>query len=386
MKIANKNMPDARLLTDVCFVSRPQSKIKTLAGQELTVFDSFAFNPDSKTSPATARRWAGEHFYDHSKSNWSTRQVDVDKRPNSPIKLTLVDLEVRSEGGRAYKVVDEEMRQFDLREDQVLEAIALHGIQQGGKFPCDFVWGLAGSTVKLALVGGKLHTEMVAGSKELENRKTAIKNKTAPCVSNFKVGHFYKHKHIEGRALFIGNVSVGETKKSAFIFEPKKPQKQLWVYDERYVNQKSIVHGYDVAVASNKIHDEWDASTLVERLERDHDNRKRYHKILPKLEITLYSRSVDSFVSELPDAPDTEFAMKCREFTTDVSFRDGNLNDIIFEDAKKTNHLTGYDWETIMKCNPGGGYYWNKGYMTIDDADKLRVQSLTAFLKRLTWA
>lgn len=207
-------MNNARLLEKVSYCSRKQSKKIDLNDVKIQIKDTFPLNPESKTSPGTAKSWA--KMYERKTPDW---EPTIETFDNTPREYTIISLDVRSEGGRAYKVIDSENRQFDFREDQLLEVLKLKGISPGGKMLGEFVWGVAGSQVKLALVGGKLHTEMV---KTLEKNKTLItskKNGTAVTPGKLVSGHVYK-KRDGSHWAFVGRVVLpGESKTSYAIVE-----------------------------------------------------------------------------------------------------------------------------------------------------------------------
>lgn len=91
-----------RLLDKVCYLSREPVQAKDISGNDITVADIFPYNPDSKTAPNTAKRWADNSHWDH-----VTRQVVKGAEPvlvervNEPFSVIITDLDVRSEGGRA---------------------------------------------------------------------------------------------------------------------------------------------------------------------------------------------------------------------------------------------------------------------------------------------
>jgi len=179
------NYSDAKLLETVCYISRTPSIANDILGNEITVLETFPYNPESKTAPETAKNWATR--YD--------RNAVVTPTPvtleNVPFKVTITDLHHRGEGGRAYKVVDEQMRQFDLREDQVMEVMKRVGIAPGGAIPGTFVWGILGSQVRLVLVGGELHTKMSVTLQTRQAAKEARKAGLAPTPSKLQKGHVY---------------------------------------------------------------------------------------------------------------------------------------------------------------------------------------------------
>lgn len=231
MKVGSKYYGMSRLLEKVAYCERRPSEATDLLGNKVTVIDTFPYNPESKTAPETARRWADERWH---ATGYFEPKIEV--LDNEPFKVTITDLDVRCEGGRAYKVVDGKSRRFDLREDQVLEVMRLRGILPGGQIPGTFVWGILGSQVRLTLVGGELHSQMVEESRKLA--EAAAKRAAGESITPGKLqtGHVYR-KTVYGNDnfyVFVGRVTVLGAKKPLYAFvelentEEWKPVDQSW--------------------------------------------------------------------------------------------------------------------------------------------------------------
>ena len=81
---------------------------------------------------------------------------------NLPIKnVKIVDLDYRGNGGRAYKVILDDLYYVDMREDVILECIHNCGIEKGGKINGEFVWAKYGNHMKLIRVGSSLHEKFI---------------------------------------------------------------------------------------------------------------------------------------------------------------------------------------------------------------------------------
>ena len=106
----------------------------------------------------------------HVKLKGAVSQFQVD---NVPVSAILESLEIRGEGGRAYKVRVPELSNlyFDLREDQLMATILEAGIEKGGLLKGKYVFGVAGSQMKLILVGSQLHKNMILSTKERGKKK-----------------------------------------------------------------------------------------------------------------------------------------------------------------------------------------------------------------------
>jgi hypothetical protein len=97
--------------------------------------------------------------------------------PNDPIpEITIVNLEIRDEGGRAYKValpaIEGRSPYVDLREDVMLDTMLTNGVGVGGVLGGPFIWARVGSQMKLIRVGSVLHRHVVAA--DIRNRQKAV--------------------------------------------------------------------------------------------------------------------------------------------------------------------------------------------------------------------
>lgn len=202
-----------RLLDKVGYCMRKPCSGTNIIDEKITIRDTFPYNPESKTAPETAKKWADERRYGD--TGEYIPQVIV--RDNEPFTVTITDLHVRSEGGRAYKVVDADMRCFDLREDQVLEVMKLCGILPGGSVPGSFVWGILGSQVRLVLVDGELHKMMIDGAQNKKDFEARQDSGAAPSPSSLIPGHVYRKK--DGSLhVFLGRCTAPFIDKSHYAF------------------------------------------------------------------------------------------------------------------------------------------------------------------------
>lgn len=160
------------------------------------VFPCFPVDKASPTSLVTALRWAGYNSSNPQSGNPMPEQVE---RENTPFDIRIAGLEARERGGRACKVVTDEGYWFDLREDVLLDAIFLSGIEKGGRIKGKFVWGKVGSQMKLVRVGSALYRALIEAGK----RKTIAK------VKQLSPGGIYRNVKGE-RFLVIGRVSTVE--------------------------------------------------------------------------------------------------------------------------------------------------------------------------------
>lgn len=158
---------------------------------------TFVVNADSPNLCDTADRWATQY-------DWQTKTTTkpvIFSYSNDPIEnIVIVDLEKRSEGGRAYKVIFEQNGKnhyVDLREDVLVDVIKNCGIKAGGILIGSFVWGQFGSQMKLVRVDSSLYHSALESAQKGKSEK--IK------VSDLKVGHLYETQN-GSKAIFLGRV------------------------------------------------------------------------------------------------------------------------------------------------------------------------------------
>lgn len=212
MRIGSTYTTDtSRIVKEVCYVTKKPETVEDIFGNKLVVRPTFPYNPESKTAPATAQRWArGWHRYG---------EKVVDREPelfkNIEFDVTIMNIEKRSEGGRAYKVYDEDMRMFDLREDQVTEAIRHCGIAAGGRVNGKFTWGILNGSLKMVLVGGTSHAAMLKNMEEMQKRDEAVKTGSALSPDKLQFGRIYAKKD-KSIHVFLGKVKLVGAKSPSY--------------------------------------------------------------------------------------------------------------------------------------------------------------------------
>ncbi|MBC7996788.1 MAG: hypothetical protein IAF58_02530 [Leptolyngbya sp.] len=170
--------------------------LEGIAVMNEVIFPCFPVDKASPESLETALGWAGYNKDLPQSSQNLPKQIE---RANDPFQIRIAGLEARGRGGRAYKVMTEEGYWFDLREDVLLDALILSGIEKGGKINGSFVWGKVGSQIKLVRVGSALHSALIEAGK----RRTIAK------VKHLSPGGIYRNVKGE-RFLVIGRVSTVE--------------------------------------------------------------------------------------------------------------------------------------------------------------------------------
>lgn len=179
-------------ITDLGFAVHHVSQHSTF--HNVTVHPTFFFDNTSERQKENAEVWASNRLA------ISSPRVQAQVRPNTPMNnLWLDNLEQRMEGGRAYKVINkDDMTYFDVREDQMLQAILKHGIQAGGKIGGEWVFAMNGTQCKCFLVDSVEYQEVL--------NRVAI----APAVMvkasyrNLKVGTIYSNKNMDQEFIYVG--------------------------------------------------------------------------------------------------------------------------------------------------------------------------------------
>lgn len=209
-----------------------------------TVFPSYVSDATNKATLKTGESWV--KYY---KTYADVKSVSRENKPTAGYRI--LDLDVRSEGGRAYKVVSPYGEYVDLREDVLLDTIREVGISPGGVLNGEFIFATVGSQMKLVRVGSDLHKSLVEAT---ANRGQKIKK------SELEPSCIYRNVKDEKFA-FIGYVDCVKahynTERNNFypfaysniITEFEKLTKaQLWisVYDWKSMLEKPSKYQYEV--------------------------------------------------------------------------------------------------------------------------------------------
>lgn len=183
-------------------VLRPEVPYDLVGGGSVPVRPAFYADADKPWCVKLGREWGQ---YDDIRSRDLGKPELLD-RPNEPFTdLRLVGLDIRTEGGRAYKVLTTDNHLVDLREDVVLDILLTTGVRPSGHIAGEFLWAMNGSQMRIVRVGSTLHTELA----ESQERKALKVIK----VSALTVGGVYRTRSGDFAA-FLGFVRiVGQKKK-----------------------------------------------------------------------------------------------------------------------------------------------------------------------------
>lgn len=393
-----------RLLDRVCYLSRAPSKDTDLFGNEITVKHTFPYNPDSKTAPETAKRWADNTTYDHKTRQYvKGPEPEFLDRANDPFSVTIIDLDVRSEGGRAYKVVDQSGRCFDLREDQVLEVFKHSGILAGGVIPGQFVWGVLGSQMRMVLVGGDLHREMTAQAEALKESNRRRASGAAPTEGTLKFGCIYR-KRDGSLHVFLGKVRQPGADKASFAFLklPQSPplHEDVTRYDD--LGEQYSEHAKHQR-EEHAIAQKWDRMTWQERCQWEwHDSHDWLQRQYKDVEPGYYHHPEDIVLMSSPKFEEELVEMAqdlARQVRENAGAKHKYVNgkgDDLAEERWKRDHNGGEERQWNYGYRRGYGY--DQEWYRIGDEERKRreraarasaqkayVEARLVFQKELRW-
>lgn len=157
---------------------------ESIQAENITVFPAFPSDTGNPKSLDSGKRWAENRsrnrMFNYQTGKWEDcdkMPVISDTQPNLPKGgYRLVNFEIRSEGGRAWKVISKEGYYFDLREDILLDIMVAVGISEGGYIPCDLIWARIGSQMKLIRVGSELYDAIRNFQEHAAKKKLSVKD------------------------------------------------------------------------------------------------------------------------------------------------------------------------------------------------------------------
>jgi hypothetical protein len=127
---------------------------------------AFVVDAENPKTRATAVAWAESRYW------WRdpepTKAEIIEHRNVVIPSVELITLDKRSEGGRAWKVLVDDIFYVDLREDTLLDVL-LYGQDNGqGIIRGPFIWLSMGNGLKLMRYGGSEHEEVAKWEKTAE--------------------------------------------------------------------------------------------------------------------------------------------------------------------------------------------------------------------------
>lgn len=137
------------------------------------VIPAFVSDAKNEATLETGRTWSKGRYW----SDKNEPGPEYVSRENKGVGgYRILDLEVRSEGGRAYKVVSPEGFYVDLREDVLLDTIQEVGISAGGILNGTYLFATVGSQMKLIREGSALHKDLIGATTRRNSKKISSKD------------------------------------------------------------------------------------------------------------------------------------------------------------------------------------------------------------------
>lgn len=129
----------------------------------IPVFITDAENPKTQS---TALSWVTQKYWHEdpltNKRGYVSRPHMIIERDNTAVKsVRIVGLDIRGNGGRAYRALVDETYLVDMREDVMLDTMINVGMGVNATLPGEYIFAQIGSEMKLIRVGSKLHDMMV---------------------------------------------------------------------------------------------------------------------------------------------------------------------------------------------------------------------------------
>lgn len=205
---------------NITYVCRKPTKKRTTWDSlkaEITELDVIpCFAAQNEKALETARSWGRTWNHETQQDEDVYEEFESD---NTPIKLQIVGLERRSEGGRAYKVINEHGYYFDLREDVLFEAIIAVGIEKDGKMGGEYIWGVLGSQMRLIRNGSALHDSLAELTERKKKKKLSIRDLEPSSVYSTVAGDkeiFFGSVYVDGRKKMLWYTRGTYNHKEAF--------------------------------------------------------------------------------------------------------------------------------------------------------------------------
>lgn len=163
------------------------------------VWPTFVSDATNEGTLKTGRSWAQHNLqrqvYDPVTKQWKRITAGLPAevtRTNDPItKLRIFGLDIRYNGGRAWKCADAEGHYFDLREDVLLDLMRTAGVSEGGYLNGEYIWAKVGAEMKLVRVGSQLHGALTNATSRREMKLVSKKDLKPLSVYQTRTGEVF---------------------------------------------------------------------------------------------------------------------------------------------------------------------------------------------------
>jgi hypothetical protein len=243
------------------------------------------------------------------------KQVVVDNSPIDNIKV--IGLDIRGNGGRAYKVVINDLYYVDMREDVILDVMFETGIQAGGKLNGTFIWVKYGAQLKLVRIGSQLHKEFIIENERYESF-VEIKPK------DVEVGGLYEMK--SGKILlYLGKMNY---------YRYYQNIKRGWSYSKDEYYDKHIVKEKSHVFLEMSSYEK-PKKSIKDFIERKRDNLRYYLD---------FKTSIPKFVKKVKQIEENPEVEVAATLIREIAIK----NDV--KDYKNNQYAHNYDWK-LCSCS-----------------------------------
>lgn len=210
-------------------------------------YETFIADATNKRTRESGVNWAkrDKRIYNEIKKQWEmVPEPDhiIEERPNIPFKRPrIIDLDIRGQGGRAYKVILPDKTVMDLRENELLDVIFNEGIEPGGYLNGKYVFACE-NEMKIVRVGSEKYNELLV--------ETSRRNSKSISTKDLKVGYFYETP--SGEKMVFGGFGKQYVKGLEFLKKPSKVQLWLQYNPKNYIPAKPEAHFSDWATKTVK--------------------------------------------------------------------------------------------------------------------------------------
>lgn len=192
---------------DMIYVTA-QVENRNVSGDFIPMVPVFPVDAANKKTLETALNWskrrngfneASKKAYDYTAALKTPLQITTPNTPKSGYRLVAVD--IRNEGGRAWKVITPapDYFLFDIREEYLLSALLNAGCDKGGYLKGEYVWARVGSQMKLVLVGSELYYKILQADNKTNTKEIPLKDLVPGGVYEMKTGN---------AKMFLGRVNT----------------------------------------------------------------------------------------------------------------------------------------------------------------------------------
>lgn len=226
------------------FVKEPQSvywrwdDVDNAPEKQFTVNPCYISDSENKKTLKTGEEWHKSYRYEY--VNKQHTRIDSVKHfqftvPNVPFRnLRIITLEIRDQGGRAYKVCADigghKNLYFDMREDVLLDIIFENGIDKGGIINAEFIFARVNASMKAIRVGSALHAKMIEATTYHDVKP----------LDKLEVGGIYESK--TGKSVYLGEFYTRDLKFKS------SPVDSRYMRHRNLTGTEEIINGYYIDV------------------------------------------------------------------------------------------------------------------------------------------